>query len=156
MPKPRLAQSFLVKAWQRGMEPAASETQISSFLPQQKSSSYPTPGVINSCFQTESGFLKLEHKNNLSPSTQAECKPLRMKGNGELEKAEYSFLFNPSKNTSFLNPYNKQKTCAAIDLVAKKESIPQSVRLPFLLCWYFSESVESAFLFLLTLCTQSK
>lgn len=68
--------------------------------------------------------MKLEHKNNLSPSTQAEGKPLQMEGNGDLGKVEYSFLFNPSKNTSFLKPYNKQKTRAAIDLVAKKESIP--------------------------------
>lgn len=124
MLKLRLAPGCPVKAWQGGMEPAASETQISSFLPLQKSSSHPSPEVINSCFQTESSFMKLEHKNNLSPSTQAEGKPLQMEGNGDLGKVEYSFLFNPSKNTSFLKPYNKQKTRAAIDLVAKKESIP--------------------------------
>lgn len=45
----RLIPGCTGSAWQGGMEPAASETQISSLLPQQRSSSRTGPEVISSC-----------------------------------------------------------------------------------------------------------
>lgn len=64
--KLRLIQGCIVNAQQNEME-AAVETHISFLLPQQKSS-HAGPEVISSCFQTESCFQKLEHKNKLSSS----------------------------------------------------------------------------------------
>lgn len=48
-----------------------SETQLSSLCLLHKSSSHTGPQVISSCFQTESCFQKLEHKNKLSSSPTA-------------------------------------------------------------------------------------